>query len=760
MNYSLLLLFFGWGTSVLWGQTAHHTAKINVDLSLRLRETPTALRAQTPIAAIVEGDLPTIQKLVEQAGGRYKFGLKNLASIQIPLSAIPTLAEHKNILRIESHRTRGQTLTFPDDTLTCFHNNVEPVHMGSGELPQAYKGDGVLLGIIDDGFDWKHPDFQHENRQTRVRYFWEQELNQAGYAEQYFGYGSEWDSTALQNNRSAHTPNTHGTHVAGIAGGNGLAANKFEGVAPHADLLWVRINESNSGFLANFVDAVQWFAYKSQQLGKPCAINSSVGTYAGSHDGRDLYARMIDAILSNQSGLALIQAAGNARQYKMHLGIDLQRDTAKTWFAYHANAGKTWFVAYCDTNDARQLDFSMQWLDANTLLPKATTISLNALRNFQYDSYGVGHYSEVLLYDGFNVPLISADITVGMYDGAYEVLVQIYSVYPNDYLQLTVNGTGKMDIWSSEGQTGTSNMLANIGIPKYKSPDNLKTLVTSWTCSDHVITVGSYQNQTYMLNYQTDSVYLGTMGYPQGGISHFSSLGPTRDGRQKPDLNASGGQVLSAAPVSTLDYYKNISYQNLDIAGWHVSNRGTSMSAPLVAGAVALYLQCQPHATHLQIKDALQRSARLDNWVFQESTQFPNIHWGYGKLDVYELLKTCLVRGCTDSTAYNYNPAANVNDGSCFILATSPTSEQNALRVFPNPASVSGNWRVELPESAPNGHLTIWASDGRCIYNVKIAQNQSFVQINDLPTLATGIYWLVWQPTNQPATRQAMYLVD
>jgi hypothetical protein len=190
----------------------------------------------------------------------------------------------------------------------------------------------------------------------------------------------------------------------------------------------------------------------------------------------------------------------------------------------------------------------------------------------------------------------------------------------------------------------------------------------------------------WLENYHGDTVALFTQGALPPCISHFSSLGPTRDNRQKPDLTAPGGQVMSAATINALTNYRNSSFPYIDKDGWHIAARGTSMAAPMVAGAAALYLQCRPNASTIDIKTALTNAARLDSCVFRPSQQLPNIHWGYGKLDVYNLISGCMIYGCTDSNAVNYNPTAHINDGSCLIISNTDIENlSDDWNVFPNP---------------------------------------------------------------------------
>jgi subtilisin family serine protease len=113
-----------------------------------------------------------------------------------------------------------------------------------------------------------------------------------------------------------------------------------------------------------------------------------------------------------------------------------------------------------------------------------------------------------------------------------------------------------------------------------------------------------------------------------GTRSFFSSIGPTRDGRTKPEISAPGewvGSSLSAdRSAPGLDW--------LERDGEHWNARGTSMAAPHVAGVVALLLGINPELDGAALKSAVERSALTDSFT----GTVPNNEWGHGKLRALE----------------------------------------------------------------------------------------------------------------------------
>ncbi len=735
---TFLLFFFVVGA---WGQ---QSSKLNIELWEKLENIEKDDYTTVYISALVKGELKAIATIVQQnPKNKYKYGIKNIASVFVSLETVRALLLSPKVQRVEARTAIMQQLDYIEDTAVFCNNNVWAAHAGGGDLPRAMQGQGVLLAMIDDGIEWRHPDFLNADSSSRIMYLWDQLSSDARYAEGYFGYGASWDSTDLNRHQCTHVVGDHGSHVMGIAGGNGLASGQFVGIAPKADIACVKVK--NQGFLSNFVDGLHYLYRMADTMGQACVINSSVGAYQSGHDSKDLYAQLVANMLRAKSGRALVQAAGNAREYAFHLGGSLQNETAKTWFRKPTGSYYTTFSIYADTADFKNIDFSLQLINPNSHLVQAQTAIYNVVQDFVF-SGSIAQKQQILFYDANGRP-VRLFITVDQYENAYQIQIKIGSYYYNGDWQLTTSGSGQYDIWSKPSLTGTATILSNINIPFYLNPDNRQSIVGFWTTLEEVITVGSYQNRDFQLTYHGDTSDLRTANFPKLGISPFSSLGPTRTGVQKPDITASGGQVLSAFGLGTLQQYRLMHNNRLNADGWHVVNRGTSMSAPMVAGAVALYLECQRSADYSEIKQALQRSAKIDAYVFRESMSLPNIHWGYGKLDVSNLVKSCLVYGCMDSMATNFNPLAMVSDSSCaywFTASEGLKVERKIMNCYPNPAKdrITIDFVLNQKNISNKVEILICNSLGEFVFqqNIKETEGQVIWQKKDLPS---GVYLVV-----------------
>jgi subtilisin family serine protease len=149
--------------------------------------------------------------------------------------------------------------------------------------------------------------------------------------------------------------------------------------------------------------------------------------------------------------------------------------------------------------------------------------------------------------------------------------------------------------------------------------------------SRHAIAAAAFTNKATWVNvHGSDSFGGGTAGE----IASFSSRGPTRDGRIKPDIGAPGRFVgsslagsIEAAIINPGCLAAGTCFSS-ERDGKHGVISGTSMATPHVAGAVALLLSLNPNLQGPEVKGAIQRSARADSFT----GAVPNTRFGSGKL--------------------------------------------------------------------------------------------------------------------------------
>jgi len=294
----------------------------------------------------------------------------------------------------------------------------------------------------------------------------------------------------------------------------------------------------------------------------------------------------------------------------------------------------SFFEVWADTAEFNNVNFSIV---ADKVSP---THNLRGMGDF----HNVQNYVDSVIYD--TIRNTNSDILATMQywiearDGQY--LIQVFMPQPDSaqyYYRFETTGNGSYDTWSTSilGNSDMENRADTIvgfaEINKYVFPDTLQTIVSSFQCSPHTITVANYANDSGWVNKYGG--WTEAPGEIRGKLAASSSKGPTRIGLIKPEIAATGVVTNSTYPLFLIDYFVA---NNLDTAlalgGMHYRNGGTSMSSPVVAGVAALFLEQCPQAVPFDFNSALINAAYTDSFT----GAVPNNAFGYGKLDGFETL--------------------------------------------------------------------------------------------------------------------------
>ena len=204
---------------------------------------------------------------LKNLGGNVGSQIKDVVTLRLNKDKYVTLSEVPGIECIQLARRMAPSLhrVIPDI-------KADSVYY-SKMLDMGYTGKGVIIGVTDWGFDYTHPMFYDTAIQhTRIIAAWDQ-FKKSGPAPDGFNYGTEYLGEQELLNAQKDTINiygyaTHGTHVAGIAGGGG-AGTVHRGVAYEADFLLTT-------FLVDevaVIDAFNWMKRKADMLNKRLVIN-------------------------------------------------------------------------------------------------------------------------------------------------------------------------------------------------------------------------------------------------------------------------------------------------------------------------------------------------------------------------------------------------------------------------------------------------------------------------------------------------------
>jgi subtilisin family serine protease len=219
----------------------------------------------------------------------------------------------------------------PDNDISRVETGSQLLHAGF-VTGTVYKGKGAIVLVYDTGIDWKHLDFRSptDTTKSRVLFIWDQTIT-AGAGEtppSGFSYGVEYTQAQIQNEIDG-TPagfvrekdnNGHGTHVTGTAAGNGVTFGKFTGEAPEADIIFVKGGESSFSE-TRMIDGMTYAANKAAALGKPIAVNWSLGGMWGTHDATDPVSVAVDDF-SSLPGRVHVNSAGNSGNSLIHVEED------------------------------------------------------------------------------------------------------------------------------------------------------------------------------------------------------------------------------------------------------------------------------------------------------------------------------------------------------------------------------------------------------------------------------------------------------
>ena len=669
--------------------------KTHVDFALKATLERTPSTKMIHMAAV--GDATAIAGAVAELGGNILHRTGNMVSFRIPAGEIAKLDGVPGIDYLEFTGSTGKPL---NDSMLV-NSRFIWVHEGFSGWPEGLTGKDVVVGLVDTGIELLHPDFQHPDGSTRVKYLWDQ--TQSGNGPEPFGYGAEWNAAQIDSGITGHQDQPqwfgHGSTVSGTAAGNGLAIEDFKGAAPDADLVVVSSQFGVPNWTLSVADAVQYVFDKADELDKPCVVNLSLGTYSGSRDGLDVAALLIDSMISAKPGRVVVAAAGNSGNWApYHLGYNVTADTAFTWFMHNNNSGlgygAVFFELWADTADFQDVHFA---IGADRVNPSLQFRGRTPFRQIEASLNEV--VSDTLWSLSGNVLGVVDYFSIPR-GGQYRMQVHMATPDSAQYrFRFITAGQGRFDVWSTS-VLGTSNMLWN-NLPSetvypdmahYRAPDKHKHIVGSWACSPKVITVGNYANRDQYIDYNGN---LQTFSHPAGLLSVNSSHGPTRDERLKPEVSASGDLTLSTAKLSTLAQLINNEPFKVAQGGMHYRNGGTSMASPVVSGATALLLEMCPEADVETIRNAILNHTYSDNFT----DTVPNNAYGTGKLDA-----EAAVNALWFQPQLNESGTVLVCEGDNFLLQTSDsynsylwnTGETDAVQ---NPDSNSTWWVQVITEA-------------------------------------------------------------
>lgn len=420
-------------------------------------------------------------------------------------------------------------------------------------------GEGVLVAIIDSSIDYTHPDFRNGDGSTRILALWDQTiesetLNNENASFVYappegFSIGTlfteEMINTALEQSngeeRRKIVPSVdisgHGTHVAGIACGNGRQSNgRYRGVAPLSNILVVKLGDLEGVSFprtTRMIEGVEYAIQFAEQRGMPIAVNLSFGNSYGSHSGNDMVASYLDGIATRWKS-SICTGTGNDGNTARHAeGILKEGEEQEISMAISVAESSVNVQLWKEYQDS---------FDVEIISPDNHKIWL---RNNE-DRVLIEEVGDCILAINYGTP------------SPFQLLQEIYMEWipletyiPSGIWRFRLIPSeikaGRYDFWLPSGNYVQSST-------RFLKPSSSTTLTIPST-TNRFISVGAYNGNN-------------------GQIAAFSGRGYTRINQIKPDIVAPGVDIMSASP--------NNSY---------AIRSGTSMAAPFVTGSAALLLE-------------------------------------------------------------------------------------------------------------------------------------------------------------------------
>ena len=651
-------------------------------------------------------------ELLAQYGCKKYAQLGDIAIVTVPLDKVGALSEQLEVLRVEANDKGHPTLDLvPENT------NLLPVYEQTAQHP-AFTGKGVVVGIMDIGFDLTHPTFYNTPSLSnyRIKAFWDQLAPNAD--SNRFPVGSEWTTTddiLQQQCATDGREQNHGTHTTGIAAGSGYDS-PYRGAAWESDLCLVAnavtadtafIDKADYYLYTTATDALGFkylFDYADSQQ-KPCVVSFSEGYTPFMDNDDQLFSLFLSRLVG--PGHILVSSAGNESQsltyFRKPLGVEHAGSFIRVFnptAQYRLlSDGKpvVRLIAYEERNVVeRELLLPMDsenWKDEQLIDTLFIQDDTCAVRITRYQPSLVEGKTGYWITLAGNRPFIEMD-----------------------HLALVVEGADcEAEVFGSSTQS-----FGNYDTDKQWNAAEKSHNILAPGCLEPAITVGSTSHRLTYTNINGDVIKNNRDTEP-GRLSWFSSVGPAMDGSVKPDVTAPGNFVISSQSSFYLEAHPDATtydVEHFDAGGrtyvW-AAQSGTSMSTPVVAGIIALWLQANPTLSPDDIRDVLQRTCRHPEPQFT----YPNNFYGHGEIDAYRGLLDIL--GMTGIKELSQHQPQGVrltaHDGLLHLQFSQTPSEPVLLSIYttsgallhrqwltpssrqvslPLPVSASGIYAVQL----------------------------------------------------------------
>ena len=645
----------------------------------------------------------TIANSMKKLGAEINALMGNQLVVSLPVSQIEAAAAIDGVLLIDL--PSGST---PKTDVTRQVTHVKEVLNGTAEkLPQAYTGKGVIIGVIDGGFDYTHPAFKDKDGKLRIKGVYQPAYVIEG--------GEKPGKINVVDDKGVATilelPGTfitnpdvildtlklketgyHGTHCAAIAAGSimegitGVTKESVGGMAPEADIVLANDEVPYADIMkygpigqaerAGYNIYVSLFALKdyAAKQGKPMVLSISSNNHEGFHDGTSSQSRLLGNYCKEGNVMALCSSNEGGDDLHVSRKIDAGK-TLSIWLSQKRSIGK--LDAFVKT--AKEIKVNLRVVDCNNKYQEVYNTQLQLttdpkLTDFDhkrvYMSWSIGddlqlHYScqteaqlEIAKKLSEYFPFARMDMSLSQgtaigTDNKPFTYAWLQFIAPSIIFTVNKDGSAhymlQFDITSEEDvmlyawSDNDCDLLANtMEEPNYYERGTNKFSVGDLNTSGEPVTIGAWVANNQYIDPETNQL-VPSKEATVGAIAPFSSFGyDLPKSRTYPDVAAPGYNVLSAinsfddTPGCVGGKFSNqfVNQQSPRTYTYQFAS-GTSMSTPVAAGIMALWLQAAndkgKKLTNKDIKDIIAHSSDTD-----EFTKANPLGFGQGKINAYK----------------------------------------------------------------------------------------------------------------------------
>lgn len=680
--------------------TAKWDPAVNYALTTRPQNAPSAdgtVKAEEQQRFIINtNDADAVVRAIQQAGYTATRISDHIITATMPVSHVPAVADMPEVNYIN-----GAVQLSPYMASARTASKVDRIHNGEG-LETPFTGRGVIVGVIDQSFEYRHRAFLDEEGMPRTLAVWNRRTS----------YNKP--TTIIPNGGDGFT-GSHATHVTNIACGSVIEGSQLHGMAPEADIIMIPSKFED----AEVLEDMQYISQIADQEGKPYVVNMSFGGHAGPHDGTTDYCRAMDAYA--KAGGILVAAMGNEGDSKLHSSYTFEEDgEVINLYVKDGSSGVDILQVWGRAGDGKQ-HFKVRPFVFNTT---------NKTRDFKTDAFWS------------SCGYVTGSINPNNRNECYNIRVNLATMRGSDTkLVLGLEITGEADqtfhAWCTND--GYGEFYKPVGAPNAVNGDNKYCVGEGAATIPGAIAVGSYNagsnRWTSLADGNSYSITSGNAA-TRGAISNFSNYGPFLGSEIKPLVVAPGSVVWSAFNSKASDFSTTnpslVSQVTMGTSKYYYGiMSGTSMASPAAAGIFALWLQANPNLSPADITAIIRETAIRDN---QTGTAEVDDHRGYGKIDAYEGLKVAL-RMASESAVHSVHGSE------------APVTLMKGADA----------WRILFNSNETTAQINLYTAGGQMLSSRHLdAPRQGQELTVDLGGLQSGVYLISITTPKAQLTRRVM----